>query len=375
MGSSLDRRTFFLRTAAGAAGLALGTTACARLEPDVDAVRPAPSLRLPPVRVSAHRVIRTVAGLRPFRPSGFVVRTQRLDDLPVVHNYGHGGGGITLAWGSSQLAADRVAELDVRHVAVLGAGILGLTSARILQDRGYRVTIHARDLPPDTTSNVGGGQWSPFTVHDNSQASSAYMDRFEAAARRSHRYYQTLVGAGYGVRWVDNYSLRSGPSSPPTGRLSDLYPNRVELGPGEHPFPTPYVVRHSTMFIEPGVFLPAVTRDFHLRGGEIRVREFHDPAELRDLGVDAVVNCTGLGSRALFGDDELMPIKGQLVILLPQPEVDYLLLGGGAYMFPRSDGIVLGGSQERGEWSLEPTPEVVERILEQNREIFDAMIA
>src|SRR5690349_10810377 len=52
---------------------------------------------LPPVQVSPEREIRTVVGLRPYRPSGFVVRAEKLDDTLVVHNYGHGGSGITLS--------------------------------------------------------------------------------------------------------------------------------------------------------------------------------------------------------------------------------------------------------------------------------------
>src|SRR5262245_7556078 len=63
-----------------------------------------PVARLARVLVSADRVIRTTVGLRPFRPSGFVVRADKLDDRTVIHNYGHGGAGITLSWGTSDLA-------------------------------------------------------------------------------------------------------------------------------------------------------------------------------------------------------------------------------------------------------------------------------
>jgi D-amino-acid oxidase len=66
------------------------------------------------------------------------------------------------------------------------------------------------------------------------------------------------------------------------------------------------------------------------------------------------VNCTGLGARSLFSDTELMPIKGQLTFLLPQPEVNYAVIAGDLYMFPRRDGIVLGGAHVRGDWSLDP---------------------
>ena len=72
-----------------------------------------------------------------------------------------------------------------------------------------------------------------------------------------------------------------------------------------------------------------------------------------------------LGARELFGDRELMPIKGQLTVLLPQPEVDYAMVGMGLYMFPRRDGIVLGGTFERGVETMEPNPEAYLKNIEQ----------
>ena len=368
----MDRRAFLRRGGAAAAGLLLGAGCGVR--PLRDGPTPAP-LRLAPVRVSPDRVIRTVAGLRPYRSEGFVVQTERFDETTVIHNYGHGGGGISLAWGSSELAAELAEEVvrngGPRHFAVLGCGIMGLTTARLLQDRGFQATIYARDLPPHTTSNVGGGQWSPFSVYSSSAASPTFERQYERAARISHRYYQDLAGPRYGVRWIRNFALRSSPGRARTGMLEDLFLDQEVLDPGEHPFPTPYAARFTTMLVEPNVFLPAVMDDFLLRGGRVVTREMRDLDEVLALDQSAVVNCTGLGSRALFGDDQMIPIKGELVVLLPQPEVDYITLGGGGYMFPRSDGIVLGGSNERGEWSLDSTPAVVERILDRNRAVFD----
>src|SRR5688572_30464999 len=117
---------------------------------------------LPPVDVAPERVIRTVAGLRPYRAAGFVVRREGLGDKALVHNYGHGGAGITLSWGSSKLAAELGLPGHQGPVAVIGAGVMGLTTARLVQEAGFPVTIYAASLPPDTTSNVAGGQWHPL---------------------------------------------------------------------------------------------------------------------------------------------------------------------------------------------------------------------
>jgi len=141
------------------------------------------------VRVAADRVVRSITGLRPFRPSGFVVRADRADDRTIVHNYGHGGGGITLSWGSSSLAVDLATAAGQGRVAVIGCGVMGLTTARLLQDRGFEATIYAKDLPPDTTSNVAGGQWSLYTVFDEESATAAFRQQLERAARLSNRYF------------------------------------------------------------------------------------------------------------------------------------------------------------------------------------------
>ena len=128
------------------------------------------------------------------------------------------------------------------------------------------------------------------------------------------------------------------------------------------------------MLIEPAIYLNALLRDFFTSGGRLVVREFHTPEELAHLPENPIFNCTGLGARAPFNDAELIPIKGQLAFLLPQPEVDYMTVGpGDIYMFPRRDGVLLGGSHERGEWSTEPDPATTERILRENGVLFGGM--
>src|ERR1019366_10603176 len=102
-----------------------------------------PAPRLARVKVAADRVIRTIAGLRPFRPSGFVVRAEKLDDKLVIHNYGHGGAGITLSWGTGLLAVREAAQTEARDCAVIGCGVVGLSTARLLQQRGYNPVIYA----------------------------------------------------------------------------------------------------------------------------------------------------------------------------------------------------------------------------------------
>jgi glycine/D-amino acid oxidase-like deaminating enzyme len=368
-----SRREFLQTLSLAGAGLAAG---CATLHPV------ARRRRLPAVHVAANREIRTVVGLRPFRASGFCVRADRVGEKLVVHNYGHGGSGVTLSWGTSDLATRLALDgSSARNIAVLGAGAVGLASARLLQLRGANVTLYAAALPPDTTSNIAGAQWFPFYAYGHGALAGPFREQFLAAARFSYRWFQSLVGGGYGVRWMTNYQLEDTPRDRETGLtglqspIRDLIPEMTDLPRDAHPFPAPFVRRFDTMMVEPPIYLSALLRELRLAGGTLVVRRFESAAELASLPEPTIVNCTGLGARTLFGDEELTPIKGQLTVLLPQPEVDYAVLYDGLYMFSRRDGVLLGGTHEEGVETLDPDLVAKQRILDGHARLFNAVAA
>lgn len=319
---------------------------------------------LPRVLVDEGRVIRTVAGLRPYRAAGFVVRADPIGDKILVHNYGHGGAGITLSWGTSRLAVDLGLPARSGRAAVLGAGIMGLTTARLAQEAGRDVVIYAAALPPDTTSNIAGGQWSPFGAFRDSEVTPAWRAQFAAALEYSWRRFQIMTGDDYGIRWLPTYA-ESGGDNP--GPLDRYHVGSKRMSRDEHPFPVERIVRFDTMYAETGRLLRQLMRDFQIAGGRFVVRRIASPADIASLAEPLVFNCTGLGSRELFGDEGLIPVRGQLAILAPQPEVRYAYTLDAGYMFPRADGIVLGGIFERGIWSTEPEPAAIARILESHR--------
>jgi glycine/D-amino acid oxidase-like deaminating enzyme len=327
-------------------------------------------------RISKDKIVRVIVGLRPYRPSGFVVKLEEYDNKNIIHNYGHGGGGISLSWGSSALAVQEAVTLPVNNAAVIGSGIMGLTTARLLQDKGWNVTIYTRDLSRHSVSNVGAGQWAPTGVFEEGKATKAFEEQYKYAARISHHAYQNLSGANYGIRFVENYYLRN-EISPPSyylRELPELFSSIKDLEPHQHPFPVPYVKQTVTMMVEPATFLRKIRDDFLISGGKFQIKNFTQLDEILSLKESTIFNCTGLGSKALFEDDDLRPAKGQLVLLPPDPSIDYLTVGGGSnvtYMFPRSGEILLGGSHQIDDWSRNPEKEVTERIIEDNKKIFD----
>ena len=362
------RRNFGLMLGAGA------LAGCATTAPSgfSDPLQTSGPLRLAPVHVSEDRVIRVIAGLRPFRPGGFVVRAEPFGGKTLVHNYGHGGGGITLSWGTSHMAVDLGFAGPERDYAVLGCGAVGLATARLIQRRGGRVTIYAKALPPETTSNIAGGQWWPASVYDSKVATPQFMDQLVQAAKLSYHHYQQLSGPEYGVRWTRNYVVdedRFGAGELFT-RMSGMAPELRTAAPGEHPFGKSTLQYWDSMMVEPPIYLQAMMEDVLTAGGRIVVRDLKTPADVQALNEPVVFNCTGLGAGELFGDKEIVPGRGQLVVLLPQPEVTYNLMSGRAYMFPRRDGIILGGSFDKGNWSTEPDGELTSRILADHKAMF-----
>ena len=328
-------------------------------------------------RISMENIIREVVGHRPYRPSGFVVRSEKLDDKTVIHNYGHGGAGITLSWGSSALAVRETLGMEHRTAAVIGSGVMGLTSARLLQDAGWNVTIYTRDMARHTTSNVAGGEWGPNSAHDPEVSTAAFRSQLEFAARIAHHAHTNLGGPNYGIHWTELYMLSDEPFDTDEGEFASLYPYETELRPDEHPFASPYVRCALTMMIEPAIFLRRLTEDFLQAGGAFVIRNFEDKAELVALDEPVIFNCTGLGAGKLFGDTEITPAKGQLVYMPPDPDVDYLTIGGGSsnlYMFSRSDVLLLGGTFKIGDWTTHPEPEETARIVAEHQRIFSKFV-
>ena len=383
-----------LLTHGGMALAGLGLQACAQKAVAVAPPPPPPApprgpvLQLPLVRVSYDRIIRHTIGLRPHRPSGFVLKDARLDGKTVIHNYGHGGSGMSLSWGTGAMAANMALAHGERRAAVLGCGAVGLTAARQLQRRGFDVTIYSAYVPPDTTSNYSLAGFTPTSgLVDGVKRTPAWEAQFREAVEIAYRQLQFMAGPKYGISWIPNYSPSNTLPSPPPANA--LLPAHLQGGykvwqRGEHPFPTTYAIERSDMRIEPNIYLDALMHDVVAFGGRIVIRRFRDPRDVAALPENVIVNCTGLGARELFGDEELIPLKGLLVLLVPQHEVTYSTSGGVdipeaqrnlfIHMMPRQDGIVLGGTSERGV----ATPDISEaernRIVDNHIHLFRSMM-
>jgi D-amino-acid oxidase len=389
----MDRRSLIKLGGMAALGFAVEGCAPKTARPQLAPRAPQARRVLPAVNASWDRVIRTTIGLRPHRPSGFVLKADKLDDKTLIHNFGHGGSGMSLSWGTASMATDLALPHAERKAAVLGSGVVGLTSARELQRHGFEVTIYAATVPPDTTSNMSLAGWTPTSgLVDTDKRTPEWDAQFRQAAEIAYRRLQLLTGPKYGITWLHNYSPSdtepgpgggsSNPGGPGPLMPASITNPRIVLEPGEHTFPTKYAVERTEMRIEPSIYLDALMNDFLLWGGKVVIRKFDTPRDIAALAENVIVNCTGLGAKAIFNDPELLPLKGQLTVLMPQAEINYSTSGAGRFMLPgagfihmmpRTDGIVLGGTSLRDDWTLTVDEKERQRIVDTHIAMFDSM--
>ncbi len=257
------------------------------------------------------------------------------------------------------------------RVAVLGSGAIGLSTAILLQRAGAQVTIYAKDFPPYTTSNVAGAMWHPVTLYENDQVSAETLSMLDLASRIAfNRFIRFANDPKYGVYWIRQYSLSAMPMSTilPYVGGDALYPGLVRNQSGG-PFAFQYYDAYYTLMIDPDIYLRALVNDFLAAGGRMKEMTFESEGDLEKLPESSIVNCMGLGAGKVFGDETILPARGQLSFLLPQSDIDYGYAGstddyGLLYSFPRKTGILLGGSVDKGDWNLEPRADEIRRMVD-----------
>jgi D-amino-acid oxidase len=360
---TLDRR---LAVFGGLAGL--GSCAVKPMTPRTGlAVEDIPP-PLAPIRAHKDRIFDITVCLRPFRATGPRLDTEMLGDTLVVHNYGHGGSGWSLSWGSGTIAVQKAMAASPKEIAVIGCGALGLTAAILAQRAGAQVTIYCKEQVAQARSARATGSWTPDSrIALAGPAGPGFGVLWEQMARTSWKTYRDYLGLpGDPVQFKDRYTLSDIPfdqmrekmeAQDTLGfasymdRIADITSHPQVLPPGAHVFAVPYVRRSTSLQFNIHDYAHQLLEDFRLAGGAIQMREFHAPAEFTQLKQKVVINCTGYGARSLWQDESIVPVRGQIAWLLPQPEVNYGLYYRDVSVVSRSDGIVvqaLAGGDLRG---------------------------
>ena len=240
-------------------------------------------------------------------------------------------------------------------VIVVGGGVVGLTTAVVLAERGRRVRIWTREPAERTTSAVAGGLWWPYRIEPEALAGVWALESltvYEELAARPDETGVRMVEGVHGETTLDGLGDWA-------SQVSGLRAATAEEYPG-----TGLWARL------PVVDMPAHLRWLHERfvtaGGTVEERTVLDFAE---VPARVVVNCTGLDSRDLVPDPSVRPIRGQLVVV-ENPGVTTWLTSvdspgkKSTYFIPQPGGLILGGTAEDDAWSLMPDPAIAEEIVE-----------
>jgi D-amino-acid oxidase len=241
------------------------------------------------------------------------------------------------------------------RVTVVGAGVIGLTTAVRLADAGHSVTVVARDRPLATTSAVAAAMWFPYRVLP--------YDRVLAWSRRSYDEFARLAEHSQGSGVVMRWGTELLGDVPPEVWWASAVPDLALT----HDVPPGYEAgwRFRAPVIDMPRYLPWLLARATAAGTTV-VDTPVEVADLADLG-PVVVDCAGLGARDLVPDPTLTPVRGQVVVV-DQVGVDEWVTedlddATLTYVIPRQDDVVVGGTADEGSWDLTPDPATAEAML------------
>lgn len=246
------------------------------------------------------------------------------------------------------------------RVIVVGAGVVGLTCAVRLLEAGHRVDVFARDLPLESTSAVAAALWYPYRALP--------QDRVTSWSATTYAVLDAIADTDpeSGVRMLEGTEVFTRRQGEPWWRSAVPALDRETALPAGYSdgwtFTTPVA--------EMPLYLRWLARRVDELGGTLTRLNLRALPE----GADMVVNCSGLGARLLGSDRTVVPVRGQ-VLYLEQVGLDRWWLDGAGptYVVPRAHDIVVGGSDEEGEWSRTPSPESATDILERATRLVPAL--
>ena len=320
-------------------------------------LRQAEKIRLTPIRGGADRITRITVCTRPFRAQGPRFDVEKIGSKTVIHNYGHGGSGWSLSWGSAAIVTSKALATGERDIGVIGCGALGLTAALQLLRSGARVTIYAKELPPNVRSSLASGLYTPDSrICFEENATPAFKQMWEEMARQTYSRFQSFLGlAGTPVEFIDSYLVsddadvqRRRPEADARAKFAelrheltaDLIVSRRYYNPGSHNLGNRYLTRVSQLMFNLASYTHLLMSDYAANGGKFQIMEFKTPDDFAPLRERTLINATGYGARALFGDESVIPVRGQLARLIPQPNVNFGLYYKEVSFVPRRDGLV-----------------------------------
>ncbi|MEM7103515.1 MAG: FAD-dependent oxidoreductase [Bacteroidota bacterium] len=253
-------------------------------------------------------------------------------------------------------------------VHILGAGVIGMTTGIVLQEAGYDVTITAKSFSPNTTSDKAAAIWLPFEANPRDKVLKWSAETYQQFVDLSSR-------EDTGVSMVD-FILLEYDSDGEFPWWTSILPNSAvqRLESTNVPSDYAYGLSAEVPFIETPIYMKYLHKRFYDNGGHLVSAEIKNLEAWRDAET-LNINCTGLGSKTLLGDQDLFPIQGHIVRVRASESLPYISdedsKNALAYIFPRKEDIIFGGTAVYHENSLTPTKSVIDDVMRRCKNMLD----
>ncbi|EGR34736.1 hypothetical protein IMG5_002690 [Ichthyophthirius multifiliis] len=361
--------------------------------------KPQKVIKLPIPEINFSKILGQKSGLRPYRKGGVRIEEQKIQNKLFFHNYGYGGAGISISYGYTKLL---FAKFDTKYssdiqkeVAIIGAGYAGLYTAIECAKSGYKVTIYAdnfvhnhQNTPQDLhlqakqqiTSQVGAGLWCPLTYDYDS--SEEIKERHNLCSRISYDYYKNLIQRGshkgisfkkiITVNHLEGNKDYSYKRNIVNGIIDDYEEvlitfNGVDMAQGEI---------FTTILIEGDIFLNELVNECK-KYGVIFINQHFESLDqiIQIIPQKFIFNCSSMSSRKFFQDENLVPIKGQLVVLEKINNVDFFLniidkKGTELSLYPNSNYTLLGYVKLYDRWDNQPEKYIGDFLVQNIKQYF-----
>ena len=237
---------------------------------------------------------------------------------------------------------------------VVGAGVSGLSCAVRLLEAGHEVEVISDRFSPDTVSDIAAAIWYPFLTAPADRADGWSIATYAELERLSEREPQS------GVRMRDGREYLRQAVDPPEWS-EDIAAFRI-LDDSEIPEGYVFGWQFRAPVIEMQLYMPWLRSRVEALGGSF-VQSFVE--DLSEVSGEVVVNCVGLGARELCGDEEVRPVRGQVIFIDQDPGIGHFDQQPETltYTIPRSDVTVLGGTAQVDDWGMDIRAEDDKLIL------------
>lgn len=253
-----------------------------------------------------------------------------------------------------------------KKIAVIGAGISGMSNALLLSQQGHELHIIATSFSPNITSNRAAAFWFPYHIRNDK--------RGIGWCRKSFDFYAAHCSEETGIsmkKLIKAVKKNTGDED----SWLDFMPEGTVKPLQEDAAPKGYDIAYeaSVPLIETQLFLPWIYKQLEGSGATFKHQQIFDLHSITGE-YDAIINCSALGARDLCNDKTIIPVRGQVVLLEPGfPDHIFLDNQTPSYIVPRKDATIVGGTYEENVYDERTEQESLDDILRRAYSVFEGL--